>query len=544
MRGLMQDDQLTVNRILERALAFHPRQQIVTKTKDGTERETYEEFGERVGRLANALHSLDVGPDDRVGSFAFNNARHLELYFAVPCMGSILHTLNIRLHPDQIAWIANHAEDKVVFVDDTLVPVFEKVAPSLKTVEHIVVMGSGSRGSLDGALDYEELLAGSSPDVDWPELDEHQASAMCYTSGTTGNPKGVVYSHRSMVLHSWMINLASTIGLTERDAVLPVVPMFHANAWGMPYAAALAGAKQVFPGAFSADPAALSDLIEGERVTVLAGVPTIWIGLLQYLETNPRDLSSVRCITAGGSAVPVSLIERFKRQVGVEMVQGWGMTETGPVASLSQLPPDMDDLPEQERFRMRAKQGRVTPGVRFRVVAENGTEVPWDAKSMGEVQVKGNWVAASYYNDPSSDERFVEGWLRTGDVAMVDEHGFLQLVDRTKDLVKSGGEWISSVELESALMGHPKIIEAAVIGVPHERWSERPLACVVVRPGEEVTREEVLEFLGPHFPKWWLPDDVVVVAEIPKTSVGKFDKKVLREDFKSHPLPDAGGSVE
>ncbi|HEV8420221.1 MAG TPA: long-chain fatty acid--CoA ligase, partial [Actinomycetota bacterium] len=478
MRGLMQDDQLLLTRLLDRAIAFYPRQQIVTRTPIGDHRETYEELGERAARLANALKGLGIGPGDRVGSFGFNTYRHLELYFAVPCMGSVLHTLNIRLHPDQVAWIANHAEDRVIFVDDVLVPVFSKIAPHLKGVEHVVVMGPGDRGDLGDALDYEKMLDAASPIFDWPALDEDTASAMCYTSGTTGDPKGVVYSHRSMVLHSYMINLAETVGITTRDAVLPVVPMFHANAWGMPYAATLAGAKQVFAGHLSADPAALADLIEQERVSVLAGVPTVWIGLLQHLEQNPRDVSSIRYITAGGAAVPLSLIERFQRQLGVNLIQGWGMTETGPVAALSWLTPELEQLPEEEQFRQRARQGRVVPGVWFRVVAEDGTEVPWDTKSMGEIQVKGNWVAATYYNDPQADERFVDGWLRTGDVAVVDEHGYLQMVDRTKDLVKSGGEWISSVELESALMGHPAVLEAAVIGVPNERWDERPVACV------------------------------------------------------------------
>jgi acyl-CoA synthetase (AMP-forming)/AMP-acid ligase II len=536
MRGLMQDDQLVLTRFLERAVAFYPRQQIVTRTPTGDHRETYEDLAERAARLANALKDLGIGPGDRVGSFGFNTYRHLELYFAVPCMGSILHTLNIRLHPDQVAWIANHAEDRVIFVDDVLAPVFSKVAPRLEGVERVVVMGSGDRGDLVDALDYEDLLDAASPAFDWPRLDENTASAMCYTSGTTGDPRGVVYSHRSMVLHSSMINLAETVGITTRDAVLPVVPMFHANAWGMPYAATLAGAKQVFAGHLSADPAALADLIEKERVTVLAGVPTVWIGLLQYLEQNPRDLTSIRYITAGGSAVPVSMIERFQRQLGVSLIQGWGMTETGPVASLSWLTPELERLPEAEQFRQRARQGRVVPGISFRVMAEDGTEVPWDGKSMGEIQVKGNWVAATYYNDPNADERFDDGWLRTGDVAVVDEHGYLQIVDRTKDLVKSGGEWISSVELEGALMGHPAVLEAAVIGVPDERWDERPVACVVTKPDQEVSKEELIAFLTPTFPKWWLPDDVLFVAEIPKTSVGKFDKKVLREELKGHKI--------
>ncbi|HXJ64844.1 MAG TPA: long-chain fatty acid--CoA ligase [Actinomycetota bacterium] len=532
MRGLMQHDSLVLTRILERAATYFPRSGIATRTSDGMHRERYADLGERSARLANALTGLGVGPGDRVGSFAFNSWRHHELYFAVPCMGSVLHTLNIRLHPEQVAWIANHAEDRVICVDAALLPVFEQIRPALTTVEHVVVMGSAADAP-EGALDYETLLADASPEIEWPTLDEDDACSMAYTSGTTGNPKGVVYSHRSMVLHAWSVDLAASIGLQPHDVVMPVVPMFHANAWGLPYAATLSGARLVYPGQYSADPAALASLIEDERVTITAGVPTVWLGLLAHLDGNEVDLSSLRAVIGGGSAVPKSMIERFAAR-GIEVWQGWGMTETGPLASLSRLLPAHDELPEDERVRIRARQGLAVAGIRVRVVdVGTGEDVPWDGKAMGEIQVKGNWVAEAYYRPDGPVEQFVDGWLRTGDVAVVDEHGYLQLVDRTKDLVKSGGEWISTIELESALMGHSAVAEAAVIAIPDDRWSERPLACVVLKPNASATQEELLEFIAPQFAKWWLPDRVEFVSEIPKTSVGKFDKKVLRTQFRS-----------
>jgi fatty-acyl-CoA synthase len=539
MRGQMQHDPLVVNRILERAVTLFPRQEIVTWTREGPHRETFAVFGGRVGRLASALAALGVRPGDRVATFAFNTFRHQELYVAVPCMGAVLHTLNIRLHPDQVVWIANHAEDRALFVDAPLLPALVPLLSRLSSVKHVIVMGDADRSGLAGSRDYEDLLETAAPDFAWPEPDEDDAAAMCYTSGTTGHPKGVVYSHRSTVLHATMANLASCLGLTDRDAVLPVVPMFHANAWGIPYAALMAGSKLVLAGAASADPAALVDLIKSERVTVTTGVPTVWTGLLHHLEGTRCDLSSLRLVTVGGAAAPVSMIERFKSFAGVDVVQGWGMTETGPVASLSFPPAEMEGLPGSEQVRIRARQGRVVPGVRCRVVAPDGRVAPWDDQTRGELEVKGNWVVASYYNDETSAERFDDGWLRTGDIAVIDAHGSIRIVDRAKDLVKSGGEWISSVDLELALMGHPSLLEAAVVGVPDATWGERPLACVVTKPGEQVTPDELRTFLSSKVPKWWLPEEIVFLAELPKTGVGKLDKKALRQRFREARSPGA-----
>jgi fatty-acyl-CoA synthase len=544
MRGLMQDYPLTLPHIFRRAERLFPEKGVVTATAiqggDGSpvrERVTYGEWAQRTRRLAGAFDALGISADGRVATFAWNTARHLELYFAAPCSGRVLHTLNIRLFPEQLTYIANHAEDEVVFVDRSLLGLLWPLVGSFETVKHYVVMDDGKGDIPDDprVLRYEDLLAGSEP-VEFEVDDESRAAAMCYTSGTTGNPKGVVYSHRSTVLHSMATMLADTIAVSEADVVLPVVPMFHANAWGLAHAAVFAGANLVFPGP-DLSPPAIVDLIESERVTVAAGVPTIWMGVLPLLEG--RDVSSLRAIPCGGSAVPKSLSEGFRAATGMPILQAWGMTETSPVASVCRVKSTLVDRPDDELADLRATQGLAVPGVDVRISApDGGDELAWDGVTSGELQVRGPWIAATYYNDPRADESFTkDGWLRTGDVAVISPEGYIRLVDRTKDLVKSGGEWISSVELENEIMAHPKVAEAAVIGVPHERWVERPLACVVVKPGENLAKDEVLEFLAPRVAKWWLPDDVVFIDEVPKTSVGKFSKKTLRDRFADYRLP-------
>jgi fatty-acyl-CoA synthase len=533
VKGLMQDFPLTIQHIFWRAEKLFGEKEIVSKLPEGLHRYTYKDFVERVRKLAGALLEAGVKPGDRVATFAWNHYRHHELYYAVPCIGAVLHTLNIRLFADQLIYIANHAEDKLVFFDASLAQLFDSVSPEFKTVEKFIRMGEGD--SKTEAVDYEELIGAAKKVEQWPEVDENQAAGMCYTSGTTGNPKGVLYSHRSTMLHAFGVNTGNANGFREDDVTLAIVPMFHAMAWGQPYTATMAGAKQVYPGPFL-DPPSLCGLLQDEKVTVSAGVPTIWTGVLDELEKNKYDLSSIRFLTAGGAAVPRSMIEAFDKH-GLGLTQGWGMTETSPVCALGHLKSAFYDEDEDTRFRVRSKTGFLIPGVELRIVDDGGNELPWDGKAFGEIQVRGPWIASDYYNDPRSAESFSDGWLRTGDVATVDEFGYLQIVDRTKDLVKSGGEWISSVELEKELMGHPAVQEAAVIGVQHEKWTERPLACVVLKEGADASREEIIEFLEGKVAKWWLPDDVVFIPEVPKTSVGKFDKKVLREKFAGYQLP-------
>ncbi|HLX59628.1 MAG TPA: long-chain fatty acid--CoA ligase [Ktedonobacteraceae bacterium] len=537
MEGLMMDYPLTLQHAYNRAVRLFFKKEIVTQTDSGLHRYTYREWGKRTAQLANALQRAGVKKGDRIATFGWNTYRHLELYFAIPCMGAVLHTLNIRLFAEQLVYIINNAEDSIIFVDGDLVPLLEKQADQLKKVKLYVIMGDApaSTGKLQPSVDYETFIGDQPDHIDWPNLDENEAAAMCYTSGTTGNPKGVVYSHRSIFLHSMGVGMADSVGLSEQDTILPIVPMFHVNAWGFLHAGTMMGCKIIMPGRFM-DPARIARLMEAERVTVTGGVPTIWIGMLALLEKESFDLSSVRMMICGGSAVPKSLIEGLQRH-NLNLVQGWGMTETSPLGSLGKLRSYQRDLPPAEQFRIRARQGTVVPGVDFRVVnIESGEEVPWDDKTFGELQVRGPWIARAYFHDSESNEKFADGWLRTGDVAVVDDDGIIQLVDRTKDLVKSGGEWISSVDLENLIMGHPKVLEACVVGLPHPKWDERPWAFVVAKPNYagQIMPDEIIEYLRPHVAKWWLPDGVEFVEAIPKTSVGKFDKKVLRSKYATH----------
>jgi fatty-acyl-CoA synthase len=528
LMGLMQDDfPLTLNHIRRRMRSCNEGAEVVTLLEDGgVARITQADLADRVDRLARALGALGIEQGDRVGTFAWNNQRHLELYFAVPCTGSVLHTLNVRLFAEQLTYIVNHAEDRVIFVDDSLVPVLEELAPTFKTVEHFVVLGDGDAGTLPGALRYEELLEQAGPGLhEYPELDERQAAACCYTSGTTGNPKGVLYSHRSISMHSSATLMADANGLSRVDRVLAVVPMFHANAWGLPYGAALAGADLILPDRFLGAEH-LAKLIAAERPTQMGCVPTIFADLLRYADAHPEvDLTSLTNCACGGSAVPRQLMKDFEERHGVRIFQAWGMTETSPVATYSRpLEGEHDDA----YWDARAKQGRPLPWVELRLVDGGTEEVPWDGESTGEIEVRGPWIAASYFRDDSGDEKFDEGWLRTGDIAVADSKAFIQITDRAKDVIKSGGEWISSVELENELMSHPDVIEAAVIAKPDERWAERPLCCVVLREQADTSAEDLVEHLRGRVARWWLPDEFAFVAEIPKTSVGKFDKKVLR----------------
>jgi fatty-acyl-CoA synthase len=556
----MMDFPLTLAAIFRRAERIFPRRSIVTRRADKSiHRHTYADFADRTRRLARALQSLGLRSGDRVATLGWNHYQHLEAYFGIPMAGGVLHTLNLRLHPDELAFIVNDADDQVVLVDHVLLPLWEKVAPQTR-VRHTIVLGapggskdpplpghgsvnaaSGRGESLDSPardtrrLDYETLLCDAEPLGDSPDPDEHTAAAMCYTTGTTGKPKGVLYSHRALVLHSFASSLSSCLSIGEHDIVLPVVPMFHANAWGLPYTCAMMGSGLVLPGPHL-DPGSLLELLARERVTVTAGVPTIWMGILQVLDSNPgaHDLSALRSMIVGGSAIPRVLIEAFDKRHGLRVVHAWGMTEMAPLGTTSHTPPDMGDAPEELQYQQRAKQGRPSPFVEIRARNECGL-VPWDGATMGELEVRGPWVAAAYYNRGDCGDRFTEdGWFRTGDIVTIDERATVSIQDRDKDLIKSGGEWISSVGLESALMGHPAVAEAAVIPVASLKWSERPLATIVLKPGMSTTPDELRSFLAPLFPKFWLPAAFEFIDEIPRTSAGKFQKSALRARFKDY----------
>ena len=539
MRSTMQDEQLTIGAIRRHVERVCPDAEVVTATADGTRSRTYGEVVERVGRLASALRGLGVEGDDRVATFQWNNAEHLEAYLAVPSMGAVLHTLNIRLPGDQLVYIANHAEDRVVVVDDSLVGLLAPHVGGMGTVRHVVVAGPEAAGAdLDslragGAEVHllEDLLAAASPDFDWPELDERDAAAMCYTSGTTGNPKGVVYSHRSAWLHSLSGNTGNAAGLSMRDRVLPIVPMFHANAWGLAYSALMAGASLCMPDRWlQAEP--LVRFVRETRPTVSGAVPTVWNDVLAWLDAHDDvSLDSLRLVLCGGSAVPVSLQRALGERHGIEVRQAWGMTETSPVATSGFAPAGAT---EEQEWDYRGTAGRLLCGVEGRIVGDDGAPVPHDGESVGELEVRGPWITGAYYAHSDPEEaasRFDDGWLRTGDVGSIDRLGYVRLSDRAKDVIKSGGEWISSVDLENALMAHDAVAEAAVVAIPDEKWQERPLAAVVLRDGASATPEELREHLAASFAKWQLPDAFAFVPQVPRTSVGKFDKKVIRAQY-------------
>ena len=526
MLSTMSDFPLTIGSIFEHGIKVHGESEVVTWTGNGPKRANFREVGVRVRKLARALHKLGVRPGDRVGTLCWNTQEHLEAYYAVSSMGAVVHTLNLRLFPEQLAYVINHGGDSVVIADASLCPLLGTIAGNLRTVERIIVVGDAAELPFE-SLNYEELIAAEEPEFEWPPIDERSAAAMCYTTGTTGEPKGVAYSHRSIYLHALSVCAPWCIGLTENDRSLVIVPMFHANAWGIPYAGWFAGSDLLMPGSYL-QPEPLCRMIRECRPTLAAGVPTVLSAMYNYAEANGADLSLFRMLFSGGAPLPRSLAEGFRNRFNVKVVQGWGLTETSPVAASAQPP---RGCKEEEEIEWTTKTGRVIPGVELRV-CDGNTVLPWDGESVGEFELRGPWITASYYGDEAPD-KFHDGWLRTGDVGVVDERGYLRITDRSKDVIKSGGEWVSSVELENAIIDYPDVLEAAVIGVPDEKWGERPLACVVPKHGTTMDIAILRRHLASRVAKWWIPDRWAFIREVPKTSVGKFDKKVLRAQYAS-----------
>ena len=528
--------ELLAHRILERAATQFPGKEIVTRVGAGAHRYTYADLFARTARLGNALRELGIGIGDRVGTFAWNTYRHLEAYFAPATIGAVTHTINIRLAPDTMAYIINHAGDRALLIDPDLAPLIAGIADRLTSVRHYIILGDESDlpECLPGAIAYETLLAAAPGEYRPAEVDEYAPMGLCYTSATTGLPKGVAYSHRAVYLHSLTSATADMLALSERDRIMAIVPMFHVNSWGLPYSGTLVGATQIFPGV-RPDPQAICELLAGEKVTVSAGVPTIWIGVLDYLARTGAeyDFTALRQVISGGSALPLAVLQAYRERLGVEMTHAYGMTEAAPLISVNRRRSWLDTLSDGERLELCASQGVIAPGVELRLVDDAGNTVPQDGQQRGELWFRAPWLASGYVDDERSADTFVDGWYHSGDIASVTPDGYIQIADRVSDMVKSGGEWISSVDLESAIMAHPDVLEAAVIAVPHPQWQERPLACVVPRsgPAAPLTKEGVLEFIRPRFARWWLPDAVVFLDEIPKTTVGKFDKKALREQF-------------
>jgi len=542
MQGLMMDMPLLITDLIRHADRHHGETEIVSKTVEGDiHRYNYREAHRRVRRLAKALAALGARPGDRVATLAWNGYRHFEVYYAVAGSGAVIHTINPRLFPDQIVYIAGHAEDKFLFFDLTFLPLMEKLAPQLTTVKGFVLMSDRAhmpkQTAIPKLLCYEELVAAQDDRFEWPSFDERTAACLCYTSGTTGNPKGALYSHRSTMLHAYAAALPDALSLSARDVVLPVVPMFHVNAWGLPYSCALTGTKLVMPGPHL-DGKSLHELFEAEGVTMSAGVPTVWLGLLNYMKQSKLKFSTLKGVVIGGSACPPAMLRAFQEDYGVNVLHAWGMTEMSPLGTVCTFKEKHLKMDQEARYAVQAKQGRVIFGVDMRIVGEDGTSLPMDGKAFGDLQVRGPWVISGYYKDEGGDP-LVDGWFPTGDVATLDPDGYMQITDRSKDVIKSGGEWISSIDLENIAVAHPAVAEAAVIGVKHPKWDERPVVVAVKKAGQEVSREELLKFYEGKIAKWWMPDDVVFVNELPHTATGKLSKLTLRQQMKDYKLPAA-----